>query len=114
MLSWLRSPGKARSDDIVLRSMREACRSCCGTCNTVGQQQHQPQGRAPRHDEQLADHARALADVLLHQLAARHADERAVGVVRHRARQQRLPRARRPIQQHALPGRYEYLAFHPA
>jgi len=57
---------------------------------------------APRHDEQLADHARALANVLLHQLAARHADEGAVGVVRDRARQQRLARPGRPVQQHAL------------
>lgn len=57
---------------------------------------------APGHDEELADHAGALADVLLHQLRAGHADEGAVGVVRHCARQQRLPRARRPVQQHTL------------
>ena len=43
--------------------------------------------------EQLADHARALAHVLLHQLAADHPDEARVGPVCHRARQQRLPRA---------------------
>jgi hypothetical protein len=43
-----------------------------------------------------------LPDVLLHQLAAGHADERAVGVVRHRARQQGLARAGRAVEQHAL------------
>ncbi len=63
---------------------------------------NQSSSGAPRHNEQLADHARALADVLLHQLAAGHADEGAVRVVRHRARQQRLPRAWRAVQQHAL------------
>ncbi len=49
--------------------------------------------------EELADHARALAHVLLHQLAADDADEAGVGAVGHRARQQRLARAcraRRP------------------
>ncbi len=45
---------------------------------------------SPRHDEELAHHAAALANVLLHQLAARHANEGAVGVVRHRTRKQRL------------------------
>ena len=56
------------------------------------------------HNKQLADHAGALADILLHQLAAGHAYEGAVCVVRHRARQQRLPRAWRAVQQHALLG----------
>ncbi len=48
------------------------------------------EGGCARHDEELAHHARALADVLLHELGARDADEGAVGVVRHRAREQRL------------------------
>ena len=50
-------------------------------------------GRSVPNLEQLADHARALAHVLLHQLAADDADEARVRPVRHRARQQRLPRA---------------------
>ena len=58
-------------------------------------------GRA-RHDEELAHHARALADVLLHELGAGDADEGAVGVVRHRAREQRLARAGRPVHEHSL------------
>ena len=41
-----------------------------------------------RHHEQLAHHARALADELLDELAAAHADERALGVVGDGARQQ--------------------------
>ena len=45
------------------------------------------------HLEQLADHARTLADILLHQLAADDADEAGVRAVGHRARQQRLARA---------------------
>jgi hypothetical protein len=44
----------------------------------------------PGHDKELADHARPLPNVLLHQLPAAHADEGAVGVVRHRPRQQRF------------------------
>lgn len=56
----------------------------------------------PGHDKELADHAGALANVLLHQLAAGHADESAVCVMRHRTRQQCLPRSWRPIQQHSL------------
>jgi hypothetical protein len=56
----------------------------------------------PGHDEELADHARPFADVLLHELAAGHADEGAVCVVRHRARQQRLARSRWTVQQDAL------------
>ena len=61
-----------------------------------------PARGTPGHDEELADHAGALADVLLHQLRAGHPDEGAVRVVRHRTRQQRLARARGPVQQHAL------------
>mmetsp|Transcript_18451 Transcript_18451/g.46679 ORF Transcript_18451/g.46679 Transcript_18451/m.46679 type:complete len:312 (-) Transcript_18451:612-1547(-) len=56
----------------------------------------------PRHDEQLAHHARPLANVLLHQLAADDADEARVGAVGHRARKQRLARAGRPVHEHAL------------
>jgi hypothetical protein len=59
-------------------------------------------GAVPGHDEQLADHAGPLANILLHKLTSRHADEGAVGVVRHRTRQQRLARARRAIQKHSL------------
>ena len=58
---------------------------------------------APGHDEELADHAGALADVLLHQLRPGHANEGAVRVVRHCPRQQCLARAWRPVQQHPLP-----------
>ena len=43
-----------------------------------------------------------LANVLLHQLRPRHPDEGAVCVVRDRAREQRLARARRPVHDHAL------------
>lgn len=43
-----------------------------------------------------------LADVLLHQLRSRHADEGAIRVVRHGPRQQRLPGPRRPVQENAL------------
>ncbi len=56
----------------------------------------------PRHDEQLAHHAAALANVLLHQLGTGHADELAVGVVGHGAGQERLPCARRAIEQYTL------------
>ena len=59
-------------------------------------------GCAPGHDEEFADHARALADVLLHQLTAGHADEGAVRVVRHCTGKQGLPCAWRPVQQHPL------------
>jgi len=54
-----------------------------------------------RHDEELPHHARPLADVLLYELGAGDADEGAVGVVRHRARQQRLARAGRAVHEHA-------------
>ena len=54
------------------------------------------------HHEELPHHPRALADVLLHQLRAAHADEAAVGVVRHRPRQQRLARAGGPGEEAAL------------
>ena len=47
----------------------------------------------PGHDEELSDHAGPLADVLLHQLRARDADEGAVCVVGHSSSQQGLPRA---------------------
>ena len=58
--------------------------------------------RLPRAHEQFAHHSRALADVLLHQLRPAQADERAVRVVRHGAREQRFPRARRAVEQNAL------------
>ena len=45
------------------------------------------------HLEELSDHARALAHILLHQLAADDADEAGVRPVGHSARQQRLPSA---------------------
>jgi hypothetical protein len=35
------------------------------------------------HDEELADHAGTLTDVLLYKLRSGHADELAGGVVRH-------------------------------
>ena len=56
----------------------------------------------PCHDKKLPDHAGALANVLLHQLAARDPDEGAVCVVRHGPRQQSLARPWWPIQQHSL------------
>jgi hypothetical protein len=49
-----------------------------------------------------AHHARALADVLLHELGAGDADEGAVRVVSDRAGEQRLAGAGRAVQQHAL------------
>ena len=57
---------------------------------------------APCHDKQLPDHAGALADILLHQLAARDPDEGAVCVVSDGPRQQSLARPWWPIQQDAL------------
>mmetsp|Transcript_399 Transcript_399/g.1076 ORF Transcript_399/g.1076 Transcript_399/m.1076 type:complete len:286 (-) Transcript_399:252-1109(-) len=65
---------------------------------------HEDDGRRvlPRHHEELAHHAGPLADVLLHKLRPRHADESAVCVVGHRAGQQRLARAWGPVQQHTL------------
>mmetsp|Transcript_38171 Transcript_38171/g.107902 ORF Transcript_38171/g.107902 Transcript_38171/m.107902 type:complete len:380 (+) Transcript_38171:280-1419(+) len=59
-------------------------------------------GVLPGHDEELAHQAAALADVLLHELAARDADEAAVRVVRHRPGEQRLAGPRRAVEQHAL------------
>mmetsp|Transcript_5780 Transcript_5780/g.18390 ORF Transcript_5780/g.18390 Transcript_5780/m.18390 type:complete len:251 (+) Transcript_5780:1044-1796(+) len=56
----------------------------------------------PRHLKQLPHHARALADVLLHQLRTDHTDEAGVRAVRYRTRRQRLARPRRAVQQHAL------------
>lgn len=55
-----------------------------------------------RELEQLAHHPRALADVLLHELGADHADEAGVGAVGDGARGERLARARRAVEQHAL------------
>ena len=57
---------------------------------------------APGHDKQLPDHAGALADVLLDELAARHADEGAVRVMCHSAREESLACAGRPVKQHSL------------
>ena len=56
----------------------------------------------PGHDKELAHHAAALPNVLLHQLTAGHSDEGAVCVVRHCPGQQRLAGPRRSIQQHPL------------
>lgn len=56
----------------------------------------------PCHDEELANHAAAFANVLLHQLGTRHADELAVGVMRHRSGQQGLAGAGRTVEQDAL------------
>ena len=61
-----------------------------------------PSPRLPGADEQLAHHARALANVLLYQLRTAQTNEGTVRVVGHRARQQRLARARRAVKQHAL------------
>lgn len=57
---------------------------------------------APSHDEQLTDHASALADVLLHQLRARDTNERALGVVGHSTREQSLAGAGRAVQNDTL------------
>ncbi len=54
------------------------------------------------HDEQFADHSRTFADELLHEFRSGDADERALGVVGDGARQKRLPRTRRPVEQNAL------------
>mmetsp|Transcript_17530 Transcript_17530/g.52738 ORF Transcript_17530/g.52738 Transcript_17530/m.52738 type:complete len:264 (+) Transcript_17530:600-1391(+) len=54
------------------------------------------------HHEELAHHAAALANVLLHQLAARHPDEAALRVVRHGPREQRLAGAWRPVEEDTL------------
>ena len=54
------------------------------------------------HHEELPHHPAPLTDILLHELRPGHTDEFAVGMVRHRSRQQRLPRPRRPIKQDTL------------
>ena len=56
----------------------------------------------PGHHEQLAHHPGTLADVLLHELGTRDADEATVGVVRHRAGEQRLSGTRGTVQDHTL------------
>ena len=55
-----------------------------------------------RHDEQLADHARSLANVLLNELRARDADEAAVGVMSDCPGEERLAGTRRAVEQDAL------------
>ena len=57
---------------------------------------------AARHLEQLADHARALAHVLLDELGADDANEAGVSAVGDGARTQRLAGARRAEHEHAL------------
>ena len=57
---------------------------------------------APGHDEQLPDHAGALANVLLDKLAARHTDEGAIRVMCHGASEESLACAGRPVEQHSL------------
>ena len=71
----------------------------------AGGQGHTLSFVVPGHHEQLADHARAFANVLLHELAARDTDKSAVGVVRHRACQQGLAGAGRAVQEHTLRNR---------
>jgi len=51
--------------------------------------------------EHVTHHARALAQLLLHELAAHHADERGRGLVGHRLGHHRLARPRRALHQHA-------------
>ena len=55
-----------------------------------------------RHDEQLAHHPAAFADVFLHELRAGHADEFAVGVVRYCAREERFAGPGGAVEEHAL------------
>ena len=55
-----------------------------------------------RHLEELTHHARALSDVLLHELRADDADEARVGAVGDRARRKRFAGAGRAVEQHAL------------
>mmetsp|Transcript_15564 Transcript_15564/g.31243 ORF Transcript_15564/g.31243 Transcript_15564/m.31243 type:complete len:314 (+) Transcript_15564:66-1007(+) len=57
---------------------------------------------APRHLEELAHHARALADVLLDKLGADDANEASIRPVGDRARSKRLAGAGRPVEQDAL------------
>lgn len=56
----------------------------------------------PGHDKELADHARAFANVLLHELGPRDADELAVRVVRDCAGEERLACSWGPVQQDTL------------
>mmetsp|Transcript_63338 Transcript_63338/g.125211 ORF Transcript_63338/g.125211 Transcript_63338/m.125211 type:complete len:325 (+) Transcript_63338:194-1168(+) len=54
-----------------------------------------------RKAEDVTHHARALAEVFLHELGAHHSDEGRRRVVRHRFGKHRFSGARRPIEQHA-------------
>mmetsp|Transcript_56794 Transcript_56794/g.164778 ORF Transcript_56794/g.164778 Transcript_56794/m.164778 type:complete len:390 (+) Transcript_56794:14-1183(+) len=65
---------------------------------------HEDDGRRvlSSHDEKLANHSAALADVFLHELTAGDADEAALRVVGDRPRKQRLAGARWAVQQHPL------------
>mmetsp|Transcript_13197 Transcript_13197/g.33484 ORF Transcript_13197/g.33484 Transcript_13197/m.33484 type:complete len:417 (-) Transcript_13197:74-1324(-) len=56
----------------------------------------------PRHHEQLPHHPRPLPDVLLHELRPADSDKGALGVVRDRAREERLSGARRAVEEDAL------------
>jgi hypothetical protein len=56
----------------------------------------------PRHDEEFSDHSRSFSDVFLDQFRTGNTDESTVGMMRHRTREQGLPRSRRTIQQHTL------------
>mmetsp|Transcript_16567 Transcript_16567/g.32950 ORF Transcript_16567/g.32950 Transcript_16567/m.32950 type:complete len:242 (+) Transcript_16567:190-915(+) len=56
----------------------------------------------PRHYEKFADHPRSLPDVFLYELRPADADEGAVGMVGHGARQKRLTGSRRSVQQYPL------------
>lgn len=58
----------------------------------------------PRVAKHLADDARALPDVLVHDGAGHHLEEVGLDVGRDGPRQQCLPRAGGPVQQHALGG----------
>ena len=55
---------------------------------------------SPSADEKLADHAGALADVLLNQLRAAQTDEGAICVMGDRTGKQGLSRSRRTVHQH--------------
>mmetsp|Transcript_15463 Transcript_15463/g.58588 ORF Transcript_15463/g.58588 Transcript_15463/m.58588 type:complete len:439 (+) Transcript_15463:3359-4675(+) len=59
-------------------------------------------GLFARHDEELAHHAGPLADVLLHELRAAHANEGAIGMVRNGAGKKRLSGARRAVHEDSL------------
>merc|ERR1719263_1124229 len=58
----------------------------------------------PRHREELPDHPRAFADVLLYELRTDNSDKTSVRPVGHRSGRQRLARARRAVQQYSLRG----------